>query len=171
MADDVVKNKYRAMPKTYKPYEPEYVRLNKDPIVKGTANAARVVPPLSDGKPEPEQTELPETYSSADGELYDEDGNEVELEDGNQIIDNNDFVDFDLYDVQPTDHLRTPEVGEFILMVFDKPIMAGDLETVENKVKDIIYGDDKDYMEVSVSMDDIVVLKRVGIKLGVFIEK
>lgn len=180
MSDDVIKNPARDIPKSHKKYEPEYQRMNKLPIIKE------------------ESIEMPrqiidDTFMSVDNSFVDEDGNDQQIPDGH-IIDNNDFVDFGikndegpiniitkpkLQKVQNKENIKSttknyennaPEIGDFILMVFGKIITSGNLGFVESKIKSIIYNEDPQFSETEVKEDDIVVLKRVGIKIGVFID-
>jgi hypothetical protein len=64
-----------------------------------------------------------------------------------------------------------PKINEYILMVNGEIIKSGSLEGIENRVRKIIYEEDPLFEGVKVNMDDIVVLKRVGLKVGVFIEE
>ena len=56
-------------------------------------------------------------------------------------------------------------------MVLGKLITIGSSEKIEARVKQIMYGEDKDFAGLEISMDDIVVLKRLAIKVGIFIDK
>ncbi len=64
----------------------------------------------------------------------------------------------------------TPQVGQFILMVFDKPILCGDHEDVVSTAKSILYGEHPQFLDTNICADDIVVLKRVAIRIGVFVD-
>jgi hypothetical protein len=144
--DDVIKNKARLNPVQPSKYEPEYVRLNKVPEIFGTADIAGV-----------------------DDDVFGEDG-KLNVDMSGHIIDNNDEVDFGFgskRQVQQTQSSKIPETNEYILMIFGKVILSGSLNLVEERVKSVIYGQAKEF--ASVSVDDIVVLKRVSIKVGVFI--
>lgn len=57
-----------------------------------------------------------------------------------------------------------PAIGEYILMFKNKVVQKGNLELIEQEVNDLISQDN----EIN-SIDDIVVLKRVSIKVGVFV--
>jgi len=152
-AADVIKNPTRSAPPVRSRYEPEYVRLNKDPVFQPS-----------------------EMYASVDDVPFDEDGDVVDVRSGH-IIDNNDFVNFGSQPSplparreEPAKETSTPEIGEYILMVLGKLISLGSLEMIEKRVKGIIYGEDLSFKGLEVGLDDIVVLKRVALKIGVFID-
>lgn len=169
MADDILKNPNR-IAKPQVPYEPEYVRKGID-------------------VPEAPNTEIsPETYLSVDdfGGL-DENGNEIPFENGH-IIDNNDYVNLGYASMplkqakqpaptpapaapKPAENASSPNVGDYILMVFGKLVASGTIDKIESKVKSIMYGDDPEFTGLEISMDDIIVLKRVAIKVGIFIDR
>ena len=146
-------------------YVPEHVRLGVKPISMPVAPSA----PAS------------EMYF-ADETAFNDSGDETSIPDG-EVIDNNDFVNLGPYDrreeVQPqqvednTEQIsqETPKVGDYILMVSNRMVMSGTLHSIESKVKAIVYGDDEEFASVEVSTDDIVVLKRLNIRVGVFIEE
>jgi len=121
-------------------------------------------------------------YATVDDVSFDVDGQAMPLQDGH-VIDNNEFVNFDMphsnsaplsqkEDMQEkeVDAAASPAVGDYILMVFGKLLMSGQLMHVEARVKSIIYGEDSSFDGKNVNINDIVVLKRVGIKVGVFVE-
>jgi len=73
--------------------------------------------------------------------------------------------------VPPTeDNVTAPKVGDYILMVLGKLVTSGPIETIQTRVKNIMYGDDPAFTALEISMDDIVVLKRMNIKVGIFID-
>jgi hypothetical protein len=169
MADEVIKNPARSAPHTPKRYEPEYVRLSKEPVEQNSGVASSVV--ASSVKRGSNSS-----FDSIDGIPFDEEGNEINIKHGH-IIDNNDFVDFGPYNepsvskpVPESSNTSSPEIGDYILMVFGKLIASGPMTAIENRVKSIVYGEDAAFNGLDVSTDDIVVLKRIPIKVGVFID-
>jgi hypothetical protein len=108
----------------------------------------------------------------------DENGAAIPLEGG--LIDNNDYVDLGYFSnptkkpeenkAQTKESSSSPNVGDYILMVLGKLITTGSPEKIESKVKEIMYGEDKDFAGLEISIDDIIVLKRMAIKVGIFIE-
>lgn len=130
-------------------YVPEYVRLGKTPISMDT------------------------TIPSYDQSTVDE----YPQVNDSHIIDNNDFVGFanPIDMIKPVRALKpkvendTPAIGDYILMVAGKTVEFGSVDKVEDRLKSIMYGEDASFSEQEVSVDDIVVLKRLPIKIGVFV--
>jgi hypothetical protein len=150
---DIIKNPERLEPKPQPKYVPEYIKHNIEPVNFGTVD-----------------------YGGVDDQMFDG-GDEVRLSaTSGHIIDNNDYVDFGFDSKlksipipnQKTNDIKVPETNEYILMIFGKLVLSGSISIIENKVKAVIYGEDKEFNR-PVNIDDIVVLKRVSIKVGVFI--
>lgn len=163
--DAVIKNPARAIPRPQIPYEPEYVRMNKEPIIQGDIKSIS-------------QNNIKDaSFVSADDMGFDESGNEIKIGYDGHIIDNNDFVDYAAPNktTKPKKEVAqtisaAPAINSYILMVMGKMILSGSLKDIEDKVKAIMYGEDKDFDGLSISVDDIVVLKRMNIKVGIFIQ-
>lgn len=187
--DDVIKNPFRSIPKTQTKYEPEYVRHGITPK-NAPETIATVAIPASRKRDlnSTIQQLVPEVFNSINGQDFDIDGNEILFETGH-IIDNNEFVSFGYAPNQIPQTIEiqtpfvveaatpekqdntTPQVGEYILMVRGKLITTGNLDKVEKIVRGIIYGENKEFIGQGILVDDIVVLKRVDIKVGIFVEK
>ena len=187
MSDDIIKNPLRSIPKPTTTYEPEYSRKGIK-VVEAPQNLTvpnAVVSAYKKRDPNPPQ----EVFSSIDGINLDIDGNEITFERGH-IIANNDLVDFrygdidnrahdnDLldeafpnYDPIEPEEQNTPQVGEYILMVLGKLITSGNIDKIEKQVRDIMYGDSDVFKGKEISINDIVVLKRVEIKVGIFVSE
>jgi hypothetical protein len=181
---DVIKNPARKIPKFQKPYEPEYQRLGKDPkSISGTGTRVNVIA----SKPEPikdhPSQEEDVSVSSFGDEHYDSLGRQISIENG-MMIDNNDFIELGPYEPRLSakkspvvdaggekNPATTPQEGNFILMVLNKTVIVGSKSEVEEKVKNILYGEDLEYKGVVVNLDDIVVLKRLSIKTGIFVSE
>lgn len=158
-------------------YEPEHVRLGIKPIIMERKTVPFVKSSKNDAK----------DFASVNGAIFDDNGNEIKVEPG-QVIDNNDYVfpptqtpnrpaqqqverqtveeQSDLSDKQN----GTPKVGEYILMVSGKIVHTGSLGIIESAARAILYGESESFQE-EVNVDDIVVLKRVGISVGIFIDR
>lgn len=65
---------------------------------------------------------------------------------------------------------KMPNVGEFVLMVRGKIIATGSNDLILNQAKKILYGEHKDFVGAELQPDDLVVLKRLSLKVGVFID-
>lgn len=163
MKDDIFRNPARANPAAIPKHIPEYVRLGIKPI-----EMPAKTPTIS----------ATSEYYFENASAHDEDGNEVEIPSG-EVIDNNDYVDLGPYasnhetpaPKQNKSSSSAPNVGEYLLMVFNKIVMSGSLSSIEAKVKAIAYGEDKEFASMEVSTDDIIVLKRLNIRVGIFIEE
>jgi hypothetical protein len=176
MSNDVIKNPARGAPRHPRKYEPEYKRLGLHPQVMGDDGQATPIPD------------------------YDEFDREPSSDPNGHMIDNNDYVDLGPYSpIMSKPHKQqfavvaadgmladapsppsvdvveipspSPKVGDFILMVSGKLIVSGSMSDVQSRVKSILYREDSEYADIELTMDDIVVLKRVDIKVGVFIEE
>jgi hypothetical protein len=159
---DIIKNPSRLVPREQQPYIPEYVQRGLEPEIFGTID-----------------------HSGVDEMVIDDEGESNLGAVSGHMIDNNDYVDFgfesklqnqsthkeptikNLATKLPTS--KIPETNEYILMVFGKIVLSGAGPIIENKVKAIIYGEDKEFNDLNVNIDDIVILKRMPIKIGVFI--
>jgi hypothetical protein len=62
------------------------------------------------------------------------------------------------------------ENNQYVLLVFGNILKIGTLEEVQSEVQKLIFGEHDLNLENSITTDDIIVLKRVNIKVGVFIE-
>jgi hypothetical protein len=91
------------------------------------------------------------------------------------MIDNNDFIDFtqEIAPVQPSrpplkieqskpvSTPGLPAVGEYILVIRGELVASGTADAIEDQVLSFI--------DETTDTDDIVVMKRIGIKIGAFI--
>jgi len=181
MADDIIKNPSRTLPKTQVPYEPEHVRQGIN-VQAAPKTPQPVVKPLSEDLVSPYLGQM-DSYMGLDGDGLDDNGNVIPFDNGH-VIDNNDFVNLG-YDSTPRRNVdvppvaaeapvdnaaAAPQVGDYILMVMGKLVTSGDIEKIQAKVKNIMYGDDPAFSSLEISMDDIVVLKRVNVKVGIFVD-
>lgn len=192
--DNIIRNPDRNAKQQQTPFEPEYVRLGKEPIKMEKKQA----PTLLTSKQETRD------FASVDGVIFDENDNEVKVEPGH-VIDNNDWVfppdvpvkrvydgtrpiskdgkvweeatmsNRSVSQEKTTETKSTiqgqPQVGEYILLVFGKIVHTGKLNEVEGISRAILYGENEQFIGTEVKVDDIVVLKRVGINVGIFIDR
>ncbi len=174
---DVVKNPNRDRPRPVEIRRPEYERLgvNPTPFIPGNYG------PVSSPK-------RPASITEVENSSFDTVETIMPPRKGTHIIDNNEFLSFGFPDgqieqavengddidldseLEIEDKSSAPSVGEYILMLYNDVITSGSLETIEEKIKGILYGEDIDFEFVQVSLEDLVVLKRVDIKVGVFIK-
>lgn len=150
---------------------------------------ARVIPsPIGRGKdPVPNVgNNMEHTWSSIDGEIIDD--LSPEMDESHTMIDNNDFVDGSTEETFVEDNNEVgfmttadaensnlpetlPTVGddEYILLVDSTVISVGSQEKVEEEVKFFVFGEHDLCAGVPVSVEKITVLKKVKIKVGVFL--
>jgi len=157
--DDIIKNKDRDISSQHLAgkYVPEHVRLGKKPLDKGLTSSS-------------EEAKLPP------GESF---GFEMPpLKVDSSIIDNNEFVDLTLSNQQRQDsgqQIDNSEAksdiksNEYILMIYGKIIETGPISMIEELISSIVYGEHPSLKDIS--LDDMVVLKRVSIKFGVFLDE
>jgi len=174
--DDIIRNPNRNNQERHISYEPEHVRLGIKPI----KMERKSVPFVKSSK----KDEVND-FASVDGVIYNANGNEIKVEQG-QVIDNNDYVfpppqapnkpaqvrlQSNETEEQRGSVQGYPRVGEYILMVSGKIVDTGSLELVEGTARAILYGENESFIDQEIKVDDIVVLKRVGINVGIFIDR
>jgi hypothetical protein len=175
MSDDIIRNPNRRVRQVIPPYEPEYVKRGVEPIKMPSDPEARSINIQTKSEDKQEEAFVVDEYASDEKGHY---------------IDNNDYV-FPPENVLATnkqpktviinnpqikqDKSKTnslaPQIGEYILMYSGKIILSGPESIIENKIKNMIYGDDIDFSEETVLAENIVVLKRIDIKIGVFLNE
>lgn len=135
------------------------------------------------------------TWSSVNGEIID-DFSDGQLDPNHPMVDNNDFVSSaslgsqreempmldEVQEPQPkvfaqsssSDDLfpivRDLEEGSYLLIVSGVPVCSGPKEEIENEAKALIFGEHEICDGTPIPDDDIVVLRRVLIKIGLFLE-
>jgi len=60
--------------------------------------------------------------------------------------------------------------NEYLLVINDTIISAGPLETIQNEVRAFVLGEHELHMGQQIPLDNIMILKRIKIKMGVFID-
>ena len=150
--DNVIKNPHR---KEYTPpmtYVPEYVRLGIDPIAHNFG-----------------QHDVASVDDTAEDDAV---GDEISVPSSlnSHILDNNEFVSFGFQQTKKPAKKENPDVGEFIVMVKGKILGHGNHEYVLAQAKSALYGEHPSFMHTESPMEDIIILKRVGLKIGVFLD-
>jgi len=180
MSDETIRNPKRKNEVILEKYESEYKRMGIIPnkmihtgnyanqiatlISPSIRRGGSIAPPLVSNNVNSGSSTFPHTSS---------------------MIDNNEFVSFNTENVNPgssykedpkqktveymQDKSITPNVGEFILMIKGELVICGTISAVEDKARDVLYDNDLDYPNIS--SDDIIVLKRVSLKVGVHIKE
>lgn len=118
------------------------------------------------------------TWSGVDGQIIDDiSGENVDLPPDHPMIDNNNFIeedapssneDYNKDDVIPI--LHDLKYNSYLLLVNGSPICSGPLSEIEDQVKALIFGEHELCNGISIPEEDLIVIKRVPIKIGVFLE-
>lgn len=117
------------------------------------------------------------TWSGVDHQLIDD----LEIDNSANMIDNNDYVSDQALGISSSpsplkeknnviDTLHNLPNQSYILLVQDTVICEGNLEKVQDIAKQLVFGEHEICDGEPVSIDDIVVLKKISIKLGLFLE-
>lgn len=182
---EIIKNPNRNRPRPTEIRKPEYERLGVKPVPFTTPNNyGETSSLLSIAKSPNNNPNFQETISEVDGIMFGKDTNipsKVEYRKDNAIIDNNEYMSFGFPDEilnysdndpddNPLKSKEIPAIGDYILMIGGNIIMSGSHKIIEEKVKNILYGDDIDFDLSEVNQEEIVILKRVNLQVGVFIK-
>ena len=169
-------------------------------IIKGNADLTNSVPtfrgnsisnnvPFAEVLAPTEQMNLPNvgnnienTWASFDNEIIDDIGLTA-VNTNTTMIDNNEYInieDASPYINQPaapdvaTADVATADVelqdDEYLLAIEETIIATGPLEVIEQQVKDLVFGEHELCGGKQIPVDDLIVLKRIKIKIGVFID-
>ena len=68
------------------------------------------------------------------------------------------------------DH-QVEEIKEYLLLYNNNIFFTGSYKEVEQMVQDILYNEHPDFIDVEVSINDLVVLKKLKIKAGIYLEE
>lgn len=182
------KNQNRNIPETYERYVPQYQLLGVEPepyrsaivppntpVIKPNEAAARN---RSTSIRQPEQDVPQQTWSSVDNVIVDD----VFDEENYQVIDNNEFytaealgISNDVSDLSGNqssnllDVVQDLEIDSFLLLVRGEPICSGPLEEIEDQTRALIFGEHDLCNGEPIPEEDLIVLKKTRIKVGVFL--
>ena len=123
------------------------------------------------------------TWAGLDGDVVD-DLNMSDWSGTQHMIDNNDYVDIENISTRPIPTPPQQEVvvseqastdldlqdEQYLLAIDDAIIAIGSLEAIEKEVKDLVFGDHELCGGKQIPVEDIIVLKKLKIKMGVFID-
>ena len=120
------------------------------------------------------------TWSGVDDQLVD-DLEDVEIM--SPMIDNNDYVSDDALGVSSNSsknetHKKVDyasdfssiKENEYVLIINETIICSGELSVVESQVRDLVFGDHELCDGHPIPVQELIVMKRVPIKIGVFLE-
>lgn len=192
----IIRNQERNIKPIFKPYVPQYKIWDREPtpapsshpfknanqpiFVKSNVSKNTSQPQQKQTKPYAEthiQTNniMPNVGAMAwNGEIEDDIG----LDEQTQLIDNNDYYTAAaLENINPEIEQQAPisndvdlQEDEYLLMVNGEIISTGALNPIQREVKDLVFGDHALFQE-QIPLENIMVLKRIKIKMGVFLDE
>lgn len=123
------------------------------------------------------------TWNTLDNEIIDDIGLE-EIDPKSQMIDNNDYMYGQPKEQYTHSHTQTHaqayentsnftvdlDDNEYILAMNGSIIATGSLKEIENEITKLVFGEHELCAGKQISADDLIVLKKVNIKIGVFID-
>lgn len=194
----IYKNKHRSEKEVYQKYVPQYKALEIEPteyksglvplntpVVRPNEAANRNRQPAIRQEPsiEEQQSILPsavnmqQTWSSVDNILDEED-----VIDDTPMIDNNNFYTEESLGNKPqtnrdqsldndlTNIVNDLGVDSYLLLVKGEPICSGPIEEIEDQTKALIFGEHDLCGGEPIPEEDLIILKKLKIKVGVFLE-
>ncbi len=82
-----------------------------------------------------------------------------------KIVDNNELGSTNLYSV-----IGDLAEDNYLLLVRDMLVASGDMAEVERQTRQLVFGEHPLFLQESISLDYISVVKKVKIKIGLFLE-
>jgi hypothetical protein len=156
----------------------------RPPVNQPYAEVPEPVFPVGRGPTPNVGNNMEHTWSSVDGHIID-DIDEYPTDPNNPMVDNNEYLSTEAFQLTP-DHvapsfedvnedevvpiLNDLEAGSYLLLVKGVPICSGPSSEIEDQVKALIFGEHELSGGVSIPEEDLIVLKKVNIKVGVFLE-
>jgi len=185
----IYKNKLRNIKDNYQPPVPQYQELNIEPM----EYKSGIVPPntpmiksqdvanrnrqFSIREDNVSQVVLPninkvpqQTWSSLDGEIIDD-----VFDQSHKMIDNNFYIE----EVDPTKEdndqsfisiVNDLKNDHYLLFLYGEAICSGPVEEIETEARALIFGEHVLCNGEPISEENIVVLKKIQIKVGVFLQ-
>ncbi len=99
------------------------------------------------------------------------DGNSEEDLDPNQpMIDNNEYHTNEALNISTLNSLNNVLEDDYLLLVDGDIIDHNSLDIIESQVSDLIFGEHKLFPNKKLTLENILVFKRVKIKVGVFLK-
>jgi hypothetical protein len=125
---------------------------------------------------------MEQTWSYIDGEMIDDiSGEVVGALDNQPMIDNNDIIDNQQVFESPTESIKTfmnesnndlslLKDNSYILIVGGNIISISDMQSIQEEASKLVFGEHELCAGESIPIEDIVILKKVNIKVGLFLE-
>ncbi len=125
------------------------------------------------------------TWSSVDGDIVDD----ISLSEDHPMVDNNEFVSTEALGVQSSTRFISPPVisvtpdadevlsilyalveGDYLLLVNGVAVCSGPVNEIQEQARLLVFGEHEMCDGNPIPVDGIVVVKRVPIKVGLFLE-
>ena len=149
MSEKVYSNPARLVKKEYKKYVPNYVAQGIEPIESDFSHRVE------------EKVSIPNVGSS-DWVMFDD----QVIDPNHKVIDNNDFVDVPGLPSQKED--RPFSSDNYVILYNEALIFQGNYDDTIEKINALVFGEIEEFGEVD--PNKLILLKKMKIKVGVFIE-
>lgn len=104
-------------------------------------------------------------FPSLDGEII------AENEENCHVLNNVEYIPHDSDLKYPVSKNKIPNIGDFVLMVHGKVILHGDHNQILSMAKAILYGEHPNFINTNIKVEDVILLKRIALKVGVFLDE
>lgn len=110
------------------------------------------------------------TWASVDEMVVDETENYVQVDPDQLMVDNNLLTQTKESEMTVVD-AGMLDIGydEYVLLVQGEIVNTGKFESIQQEIRDLIFNEHPLSVDNSIVIDDIVVLKRIKVKVGVFL--
>lgn len=156
----------------------EFLHENDNPRIRNTNIAiSKNVPyaevsemsPLKSSSIPNSGNNMERTWVSIDGDIIDDVGFDNVNSSSDNNINEEEYMTVSENELDPVENNdESNHIGDYVLMFNDKIISSGNLENIQQEVRALIFGEHDTYKEANV--EDLVVLKKIPIKIGVFID-
>jgi hypothetical protein len=160
------------------PIRQPYAELVQSPIGKGKGFLPNV------------GNNVEQTWSSLEGDVIDDIDLNLDMVDNNEFVDIEDVEEQSKLELKTFDKVKSVkqleltvddktdiyscvkslEEGDYLLLINEMPVCSGDLDVVQAEAKSLVFGDHSICNGNPIPIDDILVIKRVKLKVGLFLE-
>lgn len=135
------RNPERQKPEEYKPYVPQYKEMNIAPINSSLSTTFVAPTVIKKDFPKPKV-------------IIDDLEDEIKEEQPNNLLEN----------------LLNLEGDKYLLIVSGVSISSGSLPEIQDEANKLVFGEHPDFLDQDIDSDDIVIFKKIKLKVGVFLE-
>ena len=150
--------------------EDDNPRVRKPSIRQPYANVNEMQPiKLDSGQLPNIGNNMEQSWASLDSSDLIED---VGPNDNTPMIDNNDYVDMPQIEkeVQSNNDIISSKENDYILIINGEVISVGSMEQIQELASSLIFGEHPLCNGQEIPIEDIIVLKKINLKLGLFLE-